>query len=161
MKNNLFQYVFFLALFNFSACSELDEKKVSAPEVKALSVAHDINECPTLTGKYTAEYVQDGETQELVLNLKLENTAEQGLVFTENKTIYKVDGQSHKSGSVISEYQAGCQNGRLQIQYSAAASPLLQKVFILQDDKLFINNKSLNEKVIQIEDVDSEWTKAK
>ena len=161
MKINLFQSVFLLAAFNFSACSELEEKKLPVPEVKTLSIAHDVNECPMLTGKYTTEYTQDGETQELVLNLKLEATAEQGLVFNENKTIYKVDGQTHKSGSAISEYQAGCQNGRLQIQYSAAASPLLQKVFILQDDKLFINSKSLNEKVIQMEEVGSEWTKSR
>lgn len=123
-----------------------------------LSVQHDLNQCPALTGTYIQEYEQDGKTQTTSMDLKLE-MRDNKWIFSAHGDETIVDGQSYNEKDSPLDKQAGCSEGVLRIQTSVADKPLGQTVYTLDGNSLKIESKSLDEKVLTFTVPVSIWTR--
>jgi hypothetical protein len=158
-KSSSVSVVFLFLPFLITGCLGKDDPKTdSGFEPPApLSIRHNSQQCPALSGTYVREYDDNGKTQTLKMEIKLEKEGGQ-LLFTDmggEKRV--VDGQSHKSKDGLLDYQIGCSEGILTVQDSSMGKPLGELKYDLQGDELIIQSKSLDESVLILEAGDVHW----
>ncbi|MBK9323731.1 MAG: hypothetical protein IPM97_12450 [Bdellovibrionaceae bacterium] len=107
-----------------------------------LKVSNNISQCPALSGTFTFEK-DDGTTSEIEVNLDVQESTP---VFTLNSSKFTVDGESHELDS-MNEYQVGCSEGAIVVQYSMGHVALSKAEYRLENDSLVIIRKSLNDAV--------------
>jgi hypothetical protein len=152
--------IFITFCFGLNGCLNQNDKKT--PEISKpipLSVAHDISQCPDISGTYARDYIDSstGEKQTITMNVLL-NSDKGYLEFSNDNSSYAVDGSSHQDSSVSAlEYQAGCTNKILVIQGSILNSPVTERRYSLENGGLFIRSKSLDEKKIKFSEMEVTW----
>ena len=145
-----------------TSCKNPSEQKTQVtPVIVPISITHNIDQCPDITGKYFRESGQGEDKEVQTLSVSLEES-EGTLFFSDGRKTIIVDGQTHNNKTesekdTTLDYQAGCDNQTLVFQQSFASSLLAQTSYSVENGMLNIRSKSLNESILRFSELDSIW----